>query len=70
MPEGASSASGWLTTAEVAERLRVNQRTVQRWVASGQLRATKAGPKVWRIREQDLQAFLVTSQNAGEDRGV
>lgn len=50
--------TGLLTTAEVAEQLRVHPRTVQRWLLSGRLRATRTGPKVWRIREEDLNAFL------------
>ena len=33
----------WLTTAEVAERERVAQRTVQSWIASGDLPALQHG---------------------------
>lgn len=47
-----------LTTGEVAEQLRVHKRTVQRWIASGRLTATKVGPRMWRIRAEDLNVFL------------
>lgn len=47
-----------LTTGEVAQRLRVHQRTVQRWISSGRLPATKVGPRIWRISPEDLKKFL------------
>ena len=42
-----------LTTEEVAERLRVDRKTVQRWIQSGRLRATRAG-RAYRIPESAL----------------
>ncbi|MEH2382289.1 MAG: helix-turn-helix domain-containing protein [Nostoc sp.] len=48
----------FLTTIEVAEFLRVHQRTVQRWISSNNLKATKVGPRIWRIRKKDLDEFL------------
>jgi excisionase family DNA binding protein len=54
----------FLTTNEIAEILRVHQRTVQRWVSSNRLKATKVGPKILRVRKQDLDEFL-ESQNQG-----
>lgn len=48
----------FLTTNEIAKILRVHQRTVQRWLSSNQLKATKVGPKVLRVRRQDLDKFL------------
>ncbi|MEH2002895.1 MAG: helix-turn-helix domain-containing protein [Nostoc sp.] len=48
----------FLTTIEVAELLRVHQRTVQRWISSNNLKATKVGPRIWRIRKKDLDEFL------------
>jgi excisionase family DNA binding protein len=33
----------FLTIAEVAERLKVDERTVRRWIKSGQLKAHKIG---------------------------
>ncbi|MBW4686946.1 MAG: helix-turn-helix domain-containing protein [Komarekiella atlantica HA4396-MV6] len=48
----------FLKTIEVAELLRVHQRTVQRWISSNNLKATKVGPRIWRIRKKDLNEFL------------
>jgi excisionase family DNA binding protein len=48
----------FLTTIEVAQLLRVHQRTVQRWISSNNLKATKVWPRIWRIRQKDLDEFL------------
>lgn len=48
----------FLTTIEVAQLLRVHQRTVQRWISLNNLKATKVGPRIWRIRQKDLDEFL------------
>lgn len=48
----------FLTTNEIAGILRVHQRTVQRWISSSRLKATKVGPKILRVRKQDLDEFL------------
>jgi excisionase family DNA binding protein len=48
----------YLTPAQVAEELQVTVVTVRRWIASRELRATKAGPRRWMIRRSDLDAFL------------
>jgi len=50
----------YLTVAEAAERLRVTQETVKRWLRSGRLRGsrpggTKAG---WRIPASAVEAIL------------
>jgi excisionase family DNA binding protein len=44
------------TTQEVAQLLRVNQRTVQEWIRSGTLTAVRYG-RLLRIRQADLAAF-------------
>ena len=48
----------YLTPAEVADELRVTVVTVRRWIATGALRASKAGPRRWMIRPADLDTFL------------
>lgn len=53
--------SDFMTTREVAEKLKVHQRTVQRWIAMGRLNAMKVGPKMWRVQYSDLNAFLKAS---------
>jgi len=57
----------YLTPAQVADELHV---TVRRWIASGELRATKAGPRRWTIRRTDLDAFLAAGSRAGGDLEV
>jgi excisionase family DNA binding protein len=44
------------TTEEVAQLLRVSQRTVQDWVRSGTLTAVRYG-RLLRIRQADLATF-------------
>lgn len=56
-----------LTTSEIAKILRVHQRTVQRWIASNRLKATKIGPKIWRVRKQDLDNFLAGQHTDQEE---
>ncbi len=51
------TAGPLLTIAEVADRLRVNEKTVRRWIDTQELPAFKLG-RQWRISEQDLRRFL------------
>jgi excisionase family DNA binding protein len=53
------------TVQQVAERLQVRQRTVKRWLLSGQLRGLKAGRK-WRVTPSAIEAFL--QESAGIDQ--
>ena len=46
-----------LTPAQVAERLQITERTVYEWISGGKLTALKLG-RLWRIRQDDLEAFL------------
>lgn len=50
-----------LTIEEVAKILRVSTRSVNRYIESGKLKASKIG--VWRIKESDLSAFLEDTSN-------
>lgn len=47
-----------LTPEQAAERLLVAKKTILTWLRTGQLKGRKAG-SLWRIRERDLEAFLV-----------
>ncbi|OGH88106.1 MAG: hypothetical protein A3J93_05650 [Candidatus Magasanikbacteria bacterium RIFOXYC2_FULL_42_28] len=49
------------TITEIAKILRVHTRTVNRYIESGRLKASKLG--TWRIRQSDLNAFLDESSN-------
>jgi excisionase family DNA binding protein len=48
----------YLTPAQVADELQVAVATVRRWITSGGLPASKAGPRKWMIRRSDLDRFL------------
>lgn len=47
-----------LTTAEVAEELRVHQKTVRQWVDTGKLPAITLPGGTFRIRREDVEAIL------------
>jgi len=47
-----------LTIEEVAERMRVNEKTVRNWIASGELPAFPIGKRGYRISETDLRNFV------------
>jgi excisionase family DNA binding protein len=53
------------TVVEVAERLKVPQRTVKRWLVSGQLRGLKAGRK-WRVKPSAIETFLQASTKSAQ----
>jgi excisionase family DNA binding protein len=48
----------FLTVAEVAARLRINQQTVRNWIDRKALAAVRVGQRRLRIRQADLDAFL------------
>jgi excisionase family DNA binding protein len=50
------------TVLEVADRLKVPQRTVKRRMVSGQLHGLKAGRK-WRVTPSAIKAFLQASKD-------
>lgn len=47
-----------LTPDDAADRLAVSPKSIREWLRTGKLRGVKAG-RLWRIRETDLEAFLV-----------
>lgn len=49
-----------LTTAEVAERCRVNPVTVARWVRTGKLDAVHLPGGTLRFRQSDLDALIAS----------
>ena len=50
-----------LTIKEVAEILRVSERSINRYIEAGRLRASKIGQ--WRIKQSDLDKFLKENLN-------
>ena len=47
-----------LTIEEVARVLKVNKRTVYRWIESGDLKAARIGRKTYRVFESDVRKFI------------
>ena len=50
-----------LTIKEVAKYLRVSERSVNRYIEAGRLKASKIGQ--WRIFRKDLEDFLIKNKN-------
>jgi excisionase family DNA binding protein len=55
----------FLTPAQVAAEVHVTVVTVRRWINTGALRATRAGPRKWLVRRSDLDAFLSVGSGGG-----
>lgn len=49
---------------QIAEMLQMHQKTVQRYIREGKLRAQKIG-KAWRVTGHDLSTFLEGSKESG-----
>ncbi len=65
----------FLTVAEVAETLKLNQQTVRNWIDQGSLPAVRVGRRV-RIKRSDFERIIEQSYSggqapvAGQDRGL
>jgi excisionase family DNA binding protein len=57
----------YYTLKEIAERLKVNYRTVYRWVHAGKLPGYKFGSD-WRVKGSDLDAFIESRRSDKEGR--
>ncbi|MEW5921150.1 MAG: helix-turn-helix domain-containing protein [Bacillota bacterium] len=53
----------YYTPKEVSDKLKLNIRTIYKWIREGKVNAVKLGD-VWRISESELNRLLV-----GEDLG-
>jgi excisionase family DNA binding protein len=53
------------TPEEIAERLKINVRTVNRWIASGKLRAIRVG-RLWRVPDSAIREFVEEQQTEQE----
>ncbi len=63
----------FLTVAEVAQRLKLNQQTVRNWIDQGSLPAVRVGRRV-RIKRSDFERILEEGYSSGvstarQDRG-
>jgi excisionase family DNA binding protein len=59
----AEPGDSFLTVAEVAEMLKLNQQTVRNWIDQGSLPAVRVGRRV-RIRRSDLERVLEEGSTA------
>ena len=57
----------FLTVAEVAETLKLNQQTVRNWIDQGSLPALRVGRRV-RIRRSDLERVLAEGETKGREQ--
>ena len=55
----------FLTVAEVAEMLKLNQQTVRNWIDQGSLPALRVGRRV-RIKRSDFERVLAESYTGGD----
>jgi excisionase family DNA binding protein len=53
-----SSHDEFLTVAEVAALLKINQQTVRNWIDAGKLPAVRVGARRVRVTRSDLERFL------------
>ena len=58
------SEESYLTVAEVAATLKLNQQTVRNWIDAGTLPALRVGRRV-RIKRSDFERILEESYSAG-----
>jgi excisionase family DNA binding protein len=59
----------FLTVAEVAGMLKLNQQTVRNWIDQGSLPALRVGRRV-RIKRSDFERVLAQSYTAGAGAGA
>jgi excisionase family DNA binding protein len=64
--ERGNREDSFLTVAEVAEMLKLNQQTVRNWIDQGSLPALRVGRRV-RIRRSDLERLLEEGRIAGPE---
>lgn len=49
----------WLTVQEIADRLKLHEQSIRRWLRSGELHGALLGDRAgYRVRVADLEAFL------------
>lgn len=51
----------WLTPAEVAQRLKVNEQSVRKWLRDGKLRGSLLG-RVWRVSPTAVVEFMTAHE--------
>jgi len=59
--EKAAKEPEYLSPAEAAKRLRLNEQTLMKWCRTGEMQASKLGRK-WLIRKTEIDRYLHRSQ--------
>lgn len=63
------SEQRWLTVKQVAEQLQVHPETVRDWLRAEKLKGIRISRRAgWRIRPEDVQAFLEGGGDADDRR--
>ena len=60
----ASKADEYLTVAEIASELKLNQQTIRQWIDQGSLRAVRVGARRVRVLRSDLDRILAGGATA------
>lgn len=60
----ASKADEYLTVAEIANELKLNQQTIRNWIDQGSLRAVRVGARRVRVLPSDLDRMLADGATA------
>jgi excisionase family DNA binding protein len=55
----------FLTVAEIADQLQLNQQTVRNWIDRGELAAIRLGARRVRVRASEFERFIAASSSAG-----
>jgi excisionase family DNA binding protein len=59
----------YLTVAQVAETLKLNQQTIRNWIDQGSLPALRVGRRV-RIKRSDFERLMAESYSSGAAHGA
>lgn len=57
MPNLKPAAEEWLSVAQAADELAVNERTIRRWISQGRIEGHRIGPKLIRVRAASLRTM-------------
>ncbi|WP_153395789.1 helix-turn-helix domain-containing protein [Ornithinicoccus halotolerans] len=64
-PRSTHSRPRWESINDAADRLGVHHQTVRRWVSAGRLEAVRFGPRVLRVRVEDVDRLGTPLPTAG-----
>lgn len=53
-----SRATAYISLQQAAEQLGVSDKTIRNWIATGRLTGYRAGPRMLRVRQEELEAIM------------